>query len=170
VPSPEPGVEAVAELELPIVLATPADTRAFGRHLAGLLPPAALLLLSGPLGAGKTSLVQGLAEALGVVEPVTSPTFALAQHYPGLVHLDLYRLPEGGAADELLAQEEEVARELGWLLAVEWPERLCWPPADAWRVRLEPAGDGRHLWVLPPLPPPLRPDSAIGGPAAGAGE
>jgi tRNA threonylcarbamoyladenosine biosynthesis protein TsaE len=159
----------VAEQEPPIVLASAEDTRAFGHRLAGLLPPAALLLLSGPLGAGKTCLVQGLAEALGVSGPVTSPTFALAQHYPGLVHLDLYRLPEGGAADELLAQEEEVARDLGWLLAVEWPERLCWPPRDAWRLRLEPAGEGRHLWLQPPPPSVLNPDPAMPGPAPEAG-
>ncbi len=154
----------MAEQEPPIVLASAEDTRAFGHRLAGLLPPAALLLLSGPLGAGKTCLVQGLAEALGVSGPVTSPTFALAQHYPGLVHLDLYRLPEGGAADELLAQEEDVARDLGWLLAVEWPERLCWPPRDAWRLRLEPAGEGRHLWLQRPSPWVLNPDPAVPGP------
>ena len=167
-PGPDPGVEAVAEQEPPIVLATAAETQAFGHQLAALLPPAALLLLSGPLGAGKTCLVQGLAEALGVREPVTSPTFALAQHYPGLVHLDLYRLPGGGAADELFAQEEEVARELGWLLAVEWPERLCWPPRDAWRLRLEPAGEGRHLWLQSPSPLGFNPDPAAPGPAAAA--
>ena len=159
----------MAEHDPPIVLASAEDTRAFGHRLACLLPPGALLLLSGPLGAGKTCLVQGLAEALGVSGPVTSPTFALAQHYPGLVHLDLYRLPEGGAADELLAQEEDMARDLGWLLAVEWPERLCWPPSDAWRLRLEPVGEGRHLWLQPPSPLVLNPDPAAPGPAAEAG-
>ena len=57
-------------------------TRALGRWLARELPTGAILLLSGPLGAGKTSLVQGLAEGLGISEAITSPTFALAQHYP----------------------------------------------------------------------------------------
>ena len=103
------------------------------------------LLLIGDLGAGKTCLVQGMAEALGIDEPITSPTFALAQHYRGgreggdataLVHLDLYRLEEGPAADELFAQEEEEARALGGLMAVEWPERLTALPADAWLVEL----------------------------------
>jgi tRNA threonylcarbamoyladenosine biosynthesis protein TsaE len=91
-----------------------------------------MLLLKGDLGAGKTCLVQGLAEGLGIEEPITSPTFALAQHYSGiadgaataLVHLDLYRLDQPTAADELLAQEEEQAVASGGLLAVEWPERL----------------------------------------------
>ena len=73
----------------------------------------------GPLGAGKTSLVQGLAGALGIQEPITSPTFALAQHYPEgtppLVHLDLYRLEQAIAADDLFLQEEEEANAMGAL-------------------------------------------------------
>jgi tRNA threonylcarbamoyladenosine biosynthesis protein TsaE len=125
-------------------------TRALGAALAERLLAAAadppLLLLQGDLGAGKTCLVQGLAAALGIEEPITSPTFALAQHYHGrlasgrataLVHLDLYRLEQPAAADELLAQEEEEARELGALLAVEWPERLSRLPADAWLLQLQ---------------------------------
>ena len=96
-----------------------------------------MLLLQGDLGAGKTCLVQGLAGALGIEEPITSPTFALAQHYgSALVHLDLYRLEQAADADELLAQEEEEARQLGALLAVEWPERLSRLPGEAWLLRL----------------------------------
>ena len=72
--------------------------------------------------------MQGLALACGISEPITSPTFALAQHYPQgqppLVHLDLYRLEAPGSADELFLQEEEEARAMGALMAVEWPERL----------------------------------------------
>lgn len=127
-------------------------TRALGRRLGRALLPgcrrghAPLLLLRGDLGAGKTCLVQGLAEELGISEPITSPTFALAQHYGGqrvdgtataLVHLDLYRLLEGAAADELFAQEEEEARALGGLMAVEWAERLTHLPLDAWLVDLQ---------------------------------
>jgi tRNA threonylcarbamoyladenosine biosynthesis protein TsaE len=103
-----------------------------------------LLLLKGDLGAGKTCLVQGLAAALGIEEPITSPTFALAQRYEGctdgrptaLFHLDLYRLEQPGSADELLLQEQEEALASGALLAVEWPERLSRPPAGAWTVEL----------------------------------
>jgi tRNA threonylcarbamoyladenosine biosynthesis protein TsaE len=133
-------------------LADAAATRALGATLAERLLTAAegppLLLLQGDLGAGKTCLVQGLAAALGIEEPITSPTFALAQHYEGrlgdgrhtaLVHLDLYRLEQPAAADELLAQEEEEARELGALLAVEWPERLSRLPAGAWLLKLQHA-------------------------------
>ncbi|WP_255003094.1 tRNA (adenosine(37)-N6)-threonylcarbamoyltransferase complex ATPase subunit type 1 TsaE [Cyanobium sp. HWJ4-Hawea] len=106
------------------------------------MPAGALLLLFGDLGAGKTCLVQGLAVGLGIEEPITSPTFALAQHYlatdagGALVHLDLYRLEQPAAADELFAQEEEEALALGALLAVEWPERLSRLPQACWRIQL----------------------------------
>ncbi|MFN6338348.1 MAG: tRNA (adenosine(37)-N6)-threonylcarbamoyltransferase complex ATPase subunit type 1 TsaE [Cyanobacteriota bacterium] len=140
-------------------------------------PP--LLLLQGDLGAGKTCLVQGLAEGLGIHEPITSPTFALAHHYRGettlprpvppltspgaarmdqpalrvptaLVHLDLYRLEQPAAALELFAQEEEEARALGAVLAVEWPERLGFVPEPCWRVELEVAGERRVARLRPP--------------------
>ena len=126
-------------------LSDAAATRSLGADLARrwLALPAAqqpMLLLQGDLGAGKTCLVQGLAQGLGINEAITSPTFALAQHYRGsgtaLVHLDLYRLEQPAAADELLAQEEEAALELGALLAVEWPERLGVVPEQCWRVEL----------------------------------
>ena len=118
-----------------------AATQAFGRQLARRLPAGSILLLEGDLGAGKTCLVQGLAAGLGIEEPITSPTFALAQHYQlqpagGLVHLDLYRLELSAAADELFAQEEEEARALGALMAVEWPKRLSRPPAGCWQIQL----------------------------------
>ena len=137
---------------------TDADaTRGLGEDLAGWMltepqPNVPLLLLQGELGAGKTCLVQGLGRALGIKEPITSPSFALAQHYLGqrqgrvtrLVHLDLYRLEQPASADELFAQEEEEARSLGALLAVEWPERLSRWPEPAWRVELRHRQDGRQ--------------------------
>ncbi|MCP9775713.1 tRNA (adenosine(37)-N6)-threonylcarbamoyltransferase complex ATPase subunit type 1 TsaE [Cyanobium sp. WAJ14-Wanaka] len=123
-------------------MANAAATQALGAELAQLLPAGALLLLFGDLGAGKTCLVQGLAVGLGIEEPITSPTFALAQHYlapdggGALVHLDLYRLEQAAAADELFAQEEEEALALGALLAVEWPGRLSRLPQACWRIQL----------------------------------
>jgi tRNA threonylcarbamoyladenosine biosynthesis protein TsaE len=133
-------------------LADAAATRTLGHQLAARLElqvrsnSSVILLLRGDLGAGKTCLVQGIATGLGIDEPITSPTFALAQHYRGqrpggdptaLVHLDLYRLEQQEAADELLAQEEEEASALAAVLAVEWPERLSQPPIGAWEVQLE---------------------------------
>jgi tRNA threonylcarbamoyladenosine biosynthesis protein TsaE len=87
-------------------LATVEDTRDFGRRLAALLRPGDLLVLTGPLGAGKTALTQGIGAGLGVLGDITSPTFVIARvHRPGpgragrpaLVHADAYRL--GDAVD-----------------------------------------------------------------------
>lgn len=136
--------------DAPLRLVDVTASRSLGRQLARWILQACgqghvpLLLLQGDLGAGKTCLVQGLAEELGIDEPITSPTFSLAQHYRGerqglptaLVHLDLYRLEPGFSADELFAQEEEEARALEALMAIEWPERLTTLPADAWRVQM----------------------------------
>ena len=76
-------------------LTTVDETRAFGRRLAGILRPGDLVLLTGPLGAGKTALVQGIGAGLGVEGAVTSPTFVIARVHRGampLVHADAYRL------------------------------------------------------------------------------
>jgi tRNA threonylcarbamoyladenosine biosynthesis protein TsaE len=141
-----------------LFLADADATHSRGIALALELPKGSVLLLSGELGAGKTSLVQGLATGLGITEAVTSPTFALAQHYcrpkapqqPVLVHLDLYRLELPEAADELFAQEEELAAECGALLAVEWPERLSFSPNQAWQLQLIYCNGGRQLLITPP--------------------
>ena len=130
-------------------------TRSFGDSLARDLPPGAILLLHGPLGAGKTSMVQGIAAALGIDEPITSPTFALAQHYPQgkppLIHLDLYRLDQSAAANEIFLQEEEEARSLGALLAVEWPERLSLMLPEAWCLHLSHLdGARRQVQLIAP--------------------
>ena len=104
-------------------LATVDDTRAFGRRLAGVLRAGDLLLLTGPLGAGKTALAQGIGAGLGVQGAVTSPTFVIARVHKGplpLVHADAYRL--GDAADpraeiddlDLDASAEEAVTIVEW--------------------------------------------------------
>ena len=127
-------------------------TRALGRYLVQQAERPSLLLLEGTLGAGKTSLVQGMASAVGIDEPITSPTFALAQHYPQgkppLVHLDLYRLELPAAADDLFLQEEEEAVEMGAILVVEWSERLSLHLPDAWRLKLSHRSKGGRLATL----------------------
>jgi tRNA threonylcarbamoyladenosine biosynthesis protein TsaE len=90
-----------------IEVATADDMRALGRRLAGLLRAGDLVVLSGPLGAGKTTLVQGIGEGLGVRGPVTSPTFVIARVHPALaagpalVHVDAYRLGSVAEVDDL---------------------------------------------------------------------
>ena len=127
-------------------------TRALGRYLVQQAERPSLLLLEGTLGAGKTSLVQGMASAVGIDEPITSPTFALAQHYPQgkppLVHLDPYRLELPAAADDLFLQEEEEAVEMGAILVVEWSERLSLDLPDAWRLKLSHRSKGGRLATL----------------------
>ena len=133
----------------------PEETIALGKVFSQKIPNLKLLLLEGPLGAGKTSLVKGIAINMGIYEPITSPTFPLAQHYPAtnpsLFHLDLYRLEDPLAADELFIQEEEEAKAIDALMVIEWPERLRLHLPEAWTVKLQHWHDGSRLaQVLPP--------------------
>ncbi len=118
----------------------PESTVAFGSTLTKKFPDLRILLLNGPLGAGKTTLVKGIAKSLGITEPITSPTFPLSQHYPSgsppLIHIDLYRIDEHTAADEFFLQQEEEAKSMKALMVIEWSERLSLPLADAWRGEL----------------------------------
>jgi tRNA threonylcarbamoyladenosine biosynthesis protein TsaE len=100
-------------------------TQEIARQIAADLRPGDVLLLSGDLGAGKTTFVRGLAEGLGIdPEDVSSPTFTLVHEYRGgrlaLYHADLYRL-EKTATDDLGL--EEIGVQEG-VLAIEWPDRL----------------------------------------------
>lgn len=117
-----------------------AETEEVGRQLAAGLPAGQVILLSGPLGAGKTALTRGLARGLGCDSAaVSSPTFTLIQEYPGpvtLQHVDLYRLTPIEVDDLALEDLLEDA-----VMAVEWPERWPRAPLDAIAVTIEPAGD-----------------------------
>ena len=134
------------------------ETRAIGADLAGRLGAGDIVLLSGDLGAGKTTLTQGIARGLGVEGAVQSPTFTLVAEYDAprigsgaqLIHIDLYRL-EGAAdldsvgLDEYLEQSESV-------VVIEWPDRAdvtTFPPY--WSVRIEIGGDdGRRISIEEP--------------------
>lgn len=125
-----------------------AEAAAFARILKPSQGHATLVTLSGNLGAGKTTFTQAVAKALGVLEPVTSPTFVLAKPYPlpagsafsKLVHIDAYRL-EGGKDLAPLAFEEMMA-DAGTLILLEWPEMVAdgLPKADV-SITLEPVSD-----------------------------
>lgn len=130
---------------------SPEETFALGARIGAHLLGGEIILLSGPLGAGKTIFVKGLASALDVdEEEVTSPSFTLVNHYMGrlpLYHLDLYRLNEGASAayavdlDELLTDERAV-------IVIEWAERMGrYPlPPPVWRISI--TGDGEAPRVI----------------------
>lgn len=130
-----------------------AATRSVGAVIAGFLVPGDVVVLSGDLGTGKTELAKGVAAALGVTEPVVSPTFTILREYEGdlpVHHLDVYRLERVQEAIDL-ALDEIV--DTGVTL-VEWGEgvREVLPP-DRLEVRLDHVPDGRdddrHLRIDP---------------------
>lgn len=129
----------------------PAGTEAVAAELAAELAPGDVVLVEGELGAGKTTFVRGAARALGVVEPVTSPTFTLGQIYEGVgerglglpvAHLDLYRLADPGEEEPGLLDEYFGDDRITF---VEWPaagEPV--PRPIRCRVRIEHAGGDRR--------------------------
>tara|TARA_Y100001968_G_scaffold327901_1_gene373917 strand:+ start:67 stop:558 length:492 start_codon:yes stop_codon:yes gene_type:complete len=135
----------------------PESTMSLGSTLTKKFPDLRILLLIGPLGAGKTTLVKGIAKSLKIQEPITSPTFPLSQHYPSgsppLIHLDLYRIEETSRANEFFLQEEEESKAMGALMVVEWSERLTLPIPDAWRGKLDYSSNNqaRVFQLKPPL-------------------
>ena len=127
-----------------------AATEAFGRALSAALPDGAVVALNGPLGAGKTRLVQAFAAAEGIdARDVTSPTFVLINEYQGrrpVYHLDAYRIKDD---DEFLALGTEEYFEGAGVTLVEWAERVdrCLP-AERLEIRIEPhSADARRFEV-----------------------
>jgi tRNA threonylcarbamoyladenosine biosynthesis protein TsaE len=146
------------------VLDEPAMAHA-GAALAAVLRAGDVVALTGPLGAGKTTLVRGVLAALGHEGEVPSPTFAIVQPYDAttlpISHADLYRLEDPSELEELGLDDQL----FDGALLVEWPERAgaaAWP--QALRLGLQPRPDGRRAltWVVPGAwegrwPPPLSP-------------
>jgi tRNA threonylcarbamoyladenosine biosynthesis protein TsaE len=127
-------------------IATDGDMRDLGRRLAALLRAGDLVILAGPLGAGKTTLVQGIGAGLGVRGPVTSPTFVIARVHPplaaggpALVHADAYRLGSFGEVDDLDLDTDAGSA----VTVVEWGTGLAEPLAeDRLEISIEPDMDG----------------------------
>ncbi|GLR46294.1 tRNA (adenosine(37)-N6)-threonylcarbamoyltransferase complex ATPase subunit type 1 TsaE [Sphingomonas astaxanthinifaciens] len=144
---------------------TEPDMAKAGAALAAAIRAGDVVTLSGPLGAGKTTLVRGLLAALGHEGEVPSPTFAIVQPYEAtrvpVAHVDLYRIEDSHEIEELGLDD----MLLDSALLVEWPERAdaaAWP--QALRLSLSVDADGRRAltWEVPGAwegrwpPPPLR--------------
>lgn len=136
-----------------VSLPAPADTHEFGRRLATILRAGDLVLLSGPLGAGKTALAQGIGAGLGVIGAITSPTFVIARVHrpaatggPALVHVDAYRL--GAVTDprgEVDALDLDASMDHAVTL-VEWGEGMVEQLSDAYLdVRIERHDDETRI-------------------------
>ena len=118
---------------------TPAETEAVGERLAAGLGPGDVVLVSGELGAGKTTLIRGASRALGVTEPVTSPTFTIGHIYRGRIpvsHLDLYRLVDLGQEDPALLEDYLTPDAVSF---IEWPAA-----AEPWLERVTRRVEIRH--------------------------
>jgi len=120
-----------------VLTRSPEETRALGEAIARRLDGGELILLSGPLGAGKTTLVQGLARGLGISTPVQSPSFVLERLHQGrllLRHLDFYRL---GASD---VEESGFLDNCGEkdVTVIEWAERAGYVPGATLRMQMKP--------------------------------
>ena len=131
-----------------IFLADAEETRSLGITLGQSLPGGSVILLEGDLGAGKTTLVQGIGEGLGITDAIVSPTFTLINEYTEgrlpLYHLDLYRLqaPEVEALN-LDSYWEGLEIPLG-IVAIEWAERLLYKPARYLHLCLTYSSDGKR--------------------------
>jgi tRNA threonylcarbamoyladenosine biosynthesis protein TsaE len=129
-----------------IFLSSVEEMFALGFRAASHLSPDSILALSGPLGSGKTSFIQGLAAGLKIEGPILSPTFQYVHVYEGalpLYHFDLYRMT--GASDFFAMGFEEYFT-MGGIVAIEWPERLgSLLPATAHVFRFSYEGTGRSV-------------------------
>jgi tRNA threonylcarbamoyladenosine biosynthesis protein TsaE len=135
-----------------ITTGSAAETEALGAELAAMIEPGDVVVISGEVGAGKTTLIRGACRALGIETPVTSPTFTIGQRYEGgrlaVAHLDLYRLESLEAEDPALLDDY---LEPGGIAFIEWPAVAA--PALAGRrvleVRLDHAGGDRRQVEMP---------------------
>ncbi|HYK52836.1 MAG TPA: tRNA (adenosine(37)-N6)-threonylcarbamoyltransferase complex ATPase subunit type 1 TsaE [Candidatus Eremiobacteraceae bacterium] len=124
-------------------------TRRLGEELARIARPGLIVLLNGPLGAGKTTLVQGFAAGIGAVQPAASPSFVLAHNYSGgrlaVWHLDLYRIEKDAEIDDL---DIDFYLPRDGVTFIEWAVRAQerWP-LDSLEIGLDLAPVGRQATI-----------------------
>lgn len=130
------------------VSASESETEAIGAEIARMCPRGSVILLDGDLGAGKTVFTRGFARALGIDEPVSSPTYTIVQEYDlpergRLYHLDLYRI--SGVQAALAFGVDEFLNDPSSYALVEWPERISGIiPGKAIRIRLKHTGESQR--------------------------
>jgi tRNA threonylcarbamoyladenosine biosynthesis protein TsaE len=143
---------AMAAPEFAIALPDETATRKLGLTLGQILPAGSVLLLQGDLGSGKTTLVQGLGQGLGITDPISSPTFILLNEYLEgripLYHLDLYRLEPAEVSDLHLDTYWEGLEYPPGIVAIEWAERLQYLPPDYVQIRLTIPATGRRAQIV----------------------
>ena len=127
----------------------------FGFKFVTNLEPQSIVILKGPIGAGKTSFVQGIGQGLCIKESITSPTFSLSNHYGSgsmyLIHMDLYRIESSLSARELFIEEEEELEINNGLLIIEWPELVEPIIEKYWEIEINYASqDGRNFNIYEP--------------------
>ena len=131
------------------------ETIKFGHNFSQELEAKSIILLKGKIGAGKTSLVKGIAEGLQIKENITSPTFALSHHYNSgkipLIHMDLYRLEQTSSAQELFIEEEEELEQNNGIMVIEWPEKIISIVDEYWLIEIKySVGSNRILKIYDP--------------------
>ena len=131
------------------------ETIKFGHNFSLELKAKSIILLKGQIGAGKTSLVKGIAEGLQIKENITSPTFALSHHYNSgklpLIHMDLYRIEDAISAKELFLEEEEELEQNNGIMVIEWPEKIISIVDEYWLIEIKYSeGSSRILKIYAP--------------------
>ena len=131
------------------------ETILLGKKFSERLNSQSIVLLEGPIGAGKTSFVKGIAEGLSIAEKITSPTFALSHHYNSgkipVIHIDLYRLNNNFSAREFFITEEEEANQNKAILIIEWPELIKPIINNFWKIEISYSeNNGRNYKIWDP--------------------
>ena len=128
------------------------ETISFGKDFVKNLKPKSIIILKGPIGAGKTSFVQGIGQGLCIKESITSPTFALSHHYESgsmhLIHMDLYRIESSLSAKQLFVEEEEELEINNGILIIEWPELIEPILTTYWKIEIKYANKAGRIFKI----------------------